>query len=707
MQDFLKKIPFLRLVIPFIIGIFVGIEFDLSQNIILILILIFFLCLIFLQFAKKINNQYSHRWIFGGFLFVLFIFFGITSVNIKKSDSPKQTKPDEKLIIGKIIEPLLENKNFYKTKLEIEAIKYDSAWIHKNQKAIIYFKKIDSIIPKFGSKLLISCKLNFISEPKNPHEFNYKKYLEHQQIYFQSFVSENKWQFLEKQAINPILYSSQILKNKILNIYQNHGIIDKEFAVLSAITLGYREKLDAETKQVFSASGAMHILAVSGLHIGIVYFIFSYLLKFLEKFKKGIIIKSCLLIILLAYYAYLTGLSPSVIRATIMFIFIILGKLINRQSNIYNILSISAFFMLLYNPYYILNVGFQLSYVAVAGIVFIQPKLYNLVKIKYWVFQKIYALITVAIAAQIATAPIGLFYFHQFPNYFLITNILAIPLAFLIMYFAISLLAFSFSETIANFLAGILHQIVKYLNNSLNYIETLPFSVTQNISIGISELIIIYILTVFTIAFFLHKKYKYLLISLTSILVLFGINFVSQTNKHNKHFFVYNISGHSAINFIGYNENILFCDSALIHDSKKIDFHIKNNWIKSGLEQNSTLCIPDSQLYNYHDISLQQFIIKNNASFFRFYDKQIFILNDSEILSYTAKEKLELDFVIISKNIKTSISDLLNLFRIKKIIFDSSINKKKLSVWTNECENLNIEYHAVSNDNFFVYKIDE
>lgn len=220
----------------------------------------------------------------------------------------------------------------------------------------------------------------------------------------------------------------------------------------------------------------MHILAVSGLHVGIIFIILSKLLFFLERHKYGKILQSALIILILIFYAMLTGLSNSVIRATIMFIFICFGRMFTRQVNIYNTLSASAFIMLLYNPYSIMDVGFQLSYLAVISIVFFQPKIYSLLNLRYKFPDYIWQLVSVAIAAQIATFPLTIHYFNQFPVYFILSNILIIPFVSIIIYGALILFCFSFSTNISYIIAKGLQLITLVLNKNVEFIKDLPLS---------------------------------------------------------------------------------------------------------------------------------------------------------------------------------------------------------------------------------------
>ena len=307
---------------------------------------------------------------------------------------------------------------------------------------------------------------------------------------------------------------------------------------------------------IYSSSGAMHVLAVSGLHVGIIYLLLNSLFLFFEKFKYGKYLKAVFLILSLWAYALLTGLSPSVLRAATMFSFIIIGSALKRQTNIYNTLAASAFVLLLYNPYILLQVGFQLSYAAVLGIVYLQPKLYKLIYTKHWLLDKIWAITTVSIAAQLATFPLDIYYFHQFPNYFLLSNLFVIPLATFIIGGGVLLFVTSVIPFFPGSLAWVVNKILMLLNFSVQWVENLPYSLSLGISITVLETIIVY--TIIILFFSSIIKWKPRLLQLSLALVIFfmilQIKEQYRTGKQ-QYFIVYDVPKERAIDFVDGNKN--------------------------------------------------------------------------------------------------------------------------------------------------------
>ncbi|MEA3318280.1 MAG: ComEC/Rec2 family competence protein, partial [Bacteroidota bacterium] len=413
---FLHQAPFIRFVVPFVIGILIGINFIISVPTFAILSIIFFLILVF--FKLKLFSSYSYSFLFGVLISLFFILSGISLINYAKA---KIKSVDEKLyssIVYLTSEPA-ETENSVKAFGKILCLKDSASYKSINLNTLLYFKKdSNSKKLKIGDKLVLKSYINEIKHNGNPNAFNYKKYLSYKGIKYQAYIKSGNWEIIDSNIGNPILLYANKIRRNLLSVYKEYDISGDELAVLSALTLGYKSDLSNEIKQSYAASGAMHILAVSGLHVGIIFIILNNLLFFLERNYFGKIIKVLIIIGFLAFYTLLTGMSSSVLRASIMFACFSFGNLFNRQTNIYNTLAVSAFIILAFNPYAIMDVGFQLSYIAVISIVFFQAKIYGLINISNYIGNKIWELLSVSIAAQIGTFPIAIYYFHQFPNYF-------------------------------------------------------------------------------------------------------------------------------------------------------------------------------------------------------------------------------------------------------------------------------------------------
>ncbi|MBE9469460.1 MAG: ComEC family competence protein [Bacteroidetes bacterium] len=700
LQEDFHQIPIVRLITPFIIGIIFQIQFSLNLQYCFYIITSLFLLYLVLIKIKKLNSNYKTRWILGIVISLILFFAGIEIVILQNNKFLTSKKDDKGLVIATITKQPVEKLKSIKLIVEVNSIKKENRWINTNGQAIVYIQK-DSLSKKIniGNQLMFNSILSTIKNPGNPNEFDYSKYMAFHLISRQAYIQSNNWEILSKNEGSAIFLYAANLRKYLLSIYSQNNIKDKNFAVLSALTLGYKDKLDEQTKRAYSSSGAMHILAVSGLHVGIIYVILNYLLSFLNKKSILILLKFFLIIIFLWCYAFLTGLSPSVMRSSLMFSFVAIGRAIKRNTNIYNTIAASAFLLLIFNPFYIYDVGFQLSYLAVTGIVFFYQRIYSVFEFKNFFVDKIWSLTSVSIAAQLSTFPIAIFYFHKFPNYFLLTNIIVIPFATVLIYLAILLFIFSFFNPIALIIAKILSTSVKWLNSAVSFIESLPYSTTKNIYFDNYQVIIIYLIIILVSLFFIFHKAKYLKLALSSVIIFLIINIYQSynLNKQTK-FIVYNIKNVSAYNFIKGKKNIFFTDIDESNYGNDFKYQVENNWLKLGLKNEFVASINNSNnnlLKNNNEyFNSSFFFIKKN--FINFTGKRFLILNQNIYKSPKIKKRIYLDYLILSNNVNFSIYDIITQFDVKQIIIDSSNSKWEKNTWTKDCNLYNINCHSVA-----------
>lgn len=596
----------------------------------------------------------------------------------------------------------MEKEKSYKVPVTVVAVKKNGKWITVTGKAMCYFKK-DSISKNIRYGDCIALKTNPIAigfteikPPQNPSEFNYKRFLSFHNIYQQAYIPSENWKLLGINEGNKIISASYSLREYLLNIYRQNNITGDEFAVGSALVLGYTDNLDQDLISAYASSGALHVLSVSGLHVGIIYLICNYLLFFLDKFKSGKFIKMILLLFILWFYAVLTGLSPSVLRSAAMFSFIVIANTWRYNTNIFNTLAASCFALLLYNPYLIMDVGFQLSYLAVLGIVLIQPWLYEKWQPKTWLTDQVWLIISVSLAAQLATFPLGLLYFHQFPNYFLFSNLIVIPVSTLILGYGLLMFILGKFSSIGIASGKIFSALVWFLNESVRVVDKTPGALIQGISINILETWIIYALVVFLVVFFYKKQVKYLFISLGATVLLLSLQ-TAEAHSFRKQtsIIIYDIPKTSAYDFISGTQTIFLADSSLIHNRSGMLFHITHNWwdrniVKKELIENEST----GAFYN-------DFIsIKNN--FIQFGSKRIAVITEPENTPSAIKIKLHTDLIILAKNPNISIINLKKNYDFKKLIIDSSNSEWQNKKWKKECEDLKIDFYSVIDSGAYI-----
>lgn len=694
----LNQLPLLRLLIPFIAGIICAVYLYFQQDVALYLFALFFVNYLVLTTIKKINSNYKLRWVFGVHIYTLFFLLGIVITQLKTTNQPTLTNLNNQLVIGEIAEPPAKKDKIVKCVLEVKGAKTNENWTSIEGKTILFIEK-DSLAESLQVGDLISFQPDFkdVPEPKNPLEFDYKKYLSFHLIKQQAFLKTNNWRLINQhETFDMFVYADKLRRQFIANL-QKFGLTNNELGVASALILGYKNNIEAQLKSAYSSAGAMHVLAVSGLHVGIVFMIFNVLLNFLDKIKYGSLIKGLLLVLILWFYALITGLSPSVLRSASMFSFVIVGKAFQRNANFFNTLSLSALCLLVYDPFLIFDVGFQLSYSAVAGIVLIQPWFDSFYEPKNWLAKYIWGLITVSIAAQIATFPLGLYYFHQFPNYFLLSNLIVIPLALFILVLGLTTLAFSYIPQVATCLGLGLKWVVFSLNWSVTTIDKLPFSVTNQIKFTITDTILIYLIIISIILLIAYRKFYYFL--MFSFLTIGLLSLTAYDKYHllnQRKFIVYNIPKHTAINFIDGDDNILVTDEKLHKTKNKLMFHVQNNWIDKGVETEKIVNIEQLKkthlLSNIYKIDNKNLFTKNN--YFQFYNKQVAIV-DNNIIPFRPTNKIQVDYLIWTKNCRLTLNQINTMFNFKFLIIDSSNSNYTNTKLVNEAEQLNVVYWSI------------
>ncbi|MCK9254213.1 MAG: competence protein ComEC family protein [Bacteroidales bacterium] len=704
----IRKNPFIRILIPFIIGIVLCINIDFSSFISISIFTVSSLAFILFSLKKQ---KFSQVWISGIFINLIFIsaaMFLTQSLNekaIKNLDSNKQGN-----LIGIIDKEPKIMEASTKVELNIIALKNQEQWIETSGSSILYIENNEEVKNlKIGDKIIFTPDLQEVENKGNPEEFDYKKYLSYNLILSTDYLSSSEWKILKEDKNLKLQHRFSRFRNKLIELLQANNLKDDELAVVSALALGYQDSLSDELRHAYSSAGAMHILAVSGMHVGIVYGMIIFLLSFFKS-EKLRLPKVFLSIILVWAYAFLTGLSPSVSRAALMFSIMALGNIQKHKSSSLNAVAASAFILLLINPYNLVKLGFQLSYIAVIGIILLNEPIYQLVNPKNKIIDKIWSLTAVSLAAQIVTAPLGMFYFNQFSNYFLITNYLLIPISSVAIWMIIIVFILSPIPVLSAFVSKILVYIIKAMNFCALGIESLPFSVSNDIYINLPQLVLLYLIIIFVFIFFFNSKlYRHLVYALGFIIIFLGISLFNdlETSKQ-KYFIVYNMNKSTVINIINANKNIVFA-SLDAEIEKNIEYSAKNNWLKKGLEQQKYVDLSTKTnlfLANLISISDSEIFYKNN--FISFSNLRVYVLNENFKLinSDNESKKLDVDYIVFSNNPQIKLSEIPEYFNFKEIIIDASNYKSNTDKWIAENQDLNFKLFDIREQGAFVLKIE-
>lgn len=683
----LKSYPFVRLLFPLMAGIIIQwyISVDAVYGIVLMLaafagLLLFVLLPVF--------KQYSLRFLQGIFIWLIFLGIGITiayTQNIKHRASWfGNFYTVETPLIVTIKEPLQEKKNSFKAIAEVTAIQNKQGWQKAEGQIIVYFKK-DGAKPavNYGTRIIINKSLQNITNSGNPGTLDYKRFCLFQGITHQVFLSGNDFALLKRSDANPLQTALFKTRDAVIACLQQYIPGKKEQAVAEALLIGYRNDLDRDLVQAYSNTGVVHIIAISGLHLAMIY---GLLEAFFSVFKRkhSRWLKPAVIIFVLWVFTLIAGAAPSIMRAAVMFTAIVIGDALNRKTNMYNTLAASAFVLLVINPFYLWDVGFQLSYAAVLSIVIFMKPVYNWLYCKNKILDAVWKLNAITLSAQVLTIPIILFHFHQFSTLFLISNFIAVPLSGLILYGELLLLCFSWLGFAAKLIGAALDCLIFTLNGFIERTDSLSFSVINGLQVSIWQMLLLYAGIIFLAIFLFYKHKGSLIMGLVMFCSFFFLRVISIVEHNNQHkIVVYNIPKHVAIDFIAGNHYCFAGDTAVIFDDFLRNFNLSPGRILNRLSNKSNPVIPE--LSN---------VILN------FHGKSVMLLN-SPLPNQTSIKKIPIDLIIVSKNPKLYIADVQKTFDCKQMVFDSSNPMWKIEQWKKDCNNLHLRFHLISTDGAF------
>ncbi len=677
MNTVFSNFPFIRYSIALFLGILAFLFFSVPINIVqgaFLLLTLIYGILFFINKAKYRSEL--------GYLGILFLIaYGYliaywATPNFAKNHISNQADFD--FYQAKIISLVEEKPRSWKATAEVEYILRKNITENATGKVLLYFDKNTVPKPVFQQTLFIKGKPPLVDGPKNPFEFNYKNYLKYQGIYHQHYLRDTSFVLIPKQIPKSFLGFSYAINNYCDSIFTQYFGEKTNLAVINAMVLGLRDDIDNDLIQAYSAAGAIHVLSVSGLHVGVIYVILVWVFGRLKRIKKGgNWFFLTIILVILWLYAAVTGFSSPVLRSTFMFSIILIAQNINRLDNSYNTVSISAFCLLLFNPFFIVNVGFLLSFLAVFGMIQIQPLLNPLVVIDkrkswyYWLLDRLWKVSTVAIAAQIATLPITIYFFHQFPNYFLLANPLVILLSSIVLIGGLvflliqMLLSFLHLQIFIKPLAYFLEISVNALNKTVLFTEKLPGAISKYLDFTILEVVILYVL-IFSILALIHtKKYAWVKLAALSTSLLIGLSVSAFLNtKNQKIVCIHAIPKSTVISIIDGNQVLLWADSMFINDRKNFNYRLNNFYAKKGI------------------INVQAKQLPNISTVYHWKGMRFLILND-HLLENNQIAPIETDYLIIRNKKLRYFQDIKNKIAFKNLIIDGNIS----NFYANRLEN--------------------
>lgn len=676
----LKQMPFVRLVVSLIIGIILQwyLQFSLTSiGIFTVVLSAVLLVFAFLKFSAK----YSFRWLQGLALELVFVAIGILITYNKdirhNNDWLGYAYKDSIPVIATLQEPLVEKARSYKAQATVEAIQVNGQWQHVTGDVLLYFNK-ENVAPalRYGSQVVFMKTLQPIKNSGNPGSFNYERYNAFQDIYHQVFLKQDEYITSATTHISPFKQWLINARLWVIHTLRKHISGDKESGVAEALLIGYRDDLDKDLVQAYSNTGVVHIVAISGLHLGMIYGVLAWLFKFFRNKKWVKFVKPVVILIVLWIFTFIAGGVPSIARSAVMFTFIVLAEAIGRKTSIYNTLAASAFVMLCYNPFFLWDVGFQLSYAAVISIVTFMKPIHNWFYVKNKTLNILWELVAVTLSAQILTIPIIFFYFHQFPNLFLITNFVVVPLSSIILFAELAVLVFAHVMYVSGFLDDVTTVLLRFMNNFIERFNQLPFAVTTGIQNSVVETILLYGFIIAVCYWLYHKWKPSLYISLSIGLLFLAVkSYDEMQHQQQAKLVVYNIPKYEAFDFIEGKQYLFKGDTALMQDGFLKNFHIQ----------------PCRTLYQVYAAS-ELYNLQTAYPFIQFRNKRIVLVDNN--FSFTSPSKIPVDIIILSKNARVYISKLADVFDCPLYVFDGSNSLWKINRWKKDCDNLHLPHYS-------------
>ena len=528
---------------------------------------------------------------------------------------------------------------------------------------------------KIGDIILLPIQISEIRTPLNPHQFNYKLYLERSGILHQSYSKAQDIQRITFNSYNLFRIADRF-RNKIIKKLEMAHFSKAEFSIIKALLLGERRDISPSTYSNYASAGAIHILAISGLHIGILLWLITAILKPLKRFRNGNTYSFILTLLFLWGFALLTGLAPSVVRAVFMFSIIALGMQMRRKTTITNSLFISLFFLLLIHPSYVFQVGFQLSYLAMFGIIALQPLLQKVWNPKSRIILYFWKLLTVSFAAQMAVLPLSLYYFHQFPSLFFVTNLVILPFLGLILGLGLVIIILSLIDLLPPFLIDVYEWIILQMNNFVSLIASFENFIIKDISFSLMICLALYLLMFSAFQVWSSRNISNLVFVLCAIILL-QVNMISEKS---------NLARPEAVIFHMTKESLIG-----IKTERKLKLYgdeVLNDFNKAMVLK----FITEEHIQSTENLRLNNVI--------KVFGKKILVIDSSGI--YDIKN-FNPEMVLLRNSPKINLNRMMEELKPKVVVADGSNYKNFIEQWNKTLKAKNSHFHATAEKGAFIF----
>jgi competence protein ComEC len=680
-----KSAPSVRLLPPLVAGILVQWYFQFSATLLLLLALVALLLL-----AACWLSQWRKRVHFGWASFLFMAILGAVLVWIRTPQNQPRFighhyKPGATLV-ATLQEPLSAKAKTYKAEAAVGIVDANGKVVAVDGNIILYFKK-DSTMPPldYGSRVVFSTGLQPLRNTGNPGAFNYERYAQFHHLFYQVYLTPGSYVVDSTMVVNGFQQLLYRTRSYVLQTFKTYIPGKAEAGLAEALLVGYRDDLDKTLVEQYANTGVVHIIAISGMHLGLIYGLLLILFKPIAKKRAGVLFSALFIIAALWFFSLLTGAAPSITRSALMFTCIVAGTGFNRKTSIYNSLSVSALLLLLVNPFNLWDVGFQLSYAAVLSIAIFGKSIENLLTPRYKLLRWLWQLIAISLAAQVLTLPLVLYHFHQFPVYFLLANLLAVPLSSLILYALLLLLLCSKIPLVAGFVGLCIQYGIAGMNAYIGWVGRLPHALIGNIYMTTPQAVVL-TLALLAVAWWLFYGSSKAFVGLAALVMAFmTLRFYQHTQVlRQRQMVVYNVPGKTAIDILQGNRFTFIGDSSLLEKDFTQNFYLQPTRIR-------------------HQVSFAAYHPPAQAPLkLQLGGQTVLLLSQS--INTAASEPTTAHVLMVNKAVKTKPMDLLRLVRCNTVVLDASVPNYRQQQWQIAADSLHLRLHAVQQQGAFLLR---
>lgn len=685
---FKKQTPFIRLAAALIAGILF--QYLYPHQVIIDISVLFILILLLLTLSRQtVQQKFKYRFLSGKGLYVLTACLGSIVMRYQNiTHHPgwvgHYNTDSSLLLLLTIREVPVERKKTYKALATVDAVTKNGKWLPARGKVWVYFRKTGYFLQTSGlhsisgKQVLVRKVLQPIVPIRNPGGFDYAAYCARQNIYHSIYLAPHDYRIIDTHHHNNTLARVQ---QYILTVFRSYIPTKPSAAIAEALVIGYKYDLDEDLLDAYRNTGVIHVIAISGMHLGLIYGMLIWLTSFFQKRKVLRWLRLSCILFAIWGFTLLAGAGPSILRAAVIASCLLVGNCVNRKTNNYNTLAASAFILLCYDPFYLWDLGFQLSFAAVLSIMLFAQPLYKSWYCSFRPLRWIWQLCSVTLSAQILTTPIILYHFHQFPNLFLISNLVIVPLSSFILYACLLLLAVSPLPILASITGKAVDWLLYGMNEWILLLDKSNIAVTPHIQLTFVQMITCYAIIICITAWYSLKRTGWLIGSLAATVIFLTIYVNRQFHiRKDRHLIIYQVPGHALTEVSSGGKYLSLVPDSLPASTEKM---VSNSRTLFGAFWRDSI----------RNTTNHPFLLLENI-------KVVFIHQQPS--APVSNQRLTANLIVIQGNPTLSLHSLSQYFDCRLYVFDSNNSLWKIRKWKKEADSLHLRHHSIPDQGAFV-----